>query len=337
MTKNILALDIGGANLKAADGHGWCHTEPFAMWRFPQQLPEALRRIVALRDDCRRVVVTMTGEIADCFSSRRDGVTRIVAAVEEACCDRSVGVYLVDGTIVTTAEAVRRSAEAAASNWHALATYAAWLVRPARGLLVDVGSTTVDIVWLEEGQPRPRGRDDVSRMASGELVYTGIERTPLASIVHELPWRGRLHSIARERFADAQDAWVVLGLELAGAGDTADGRPLDRGSAVARLGRMLLLDPEDFTLADARAAAEFVATAQARLVAQQLKRVASAFAGRPDVIVLSGHGESLARRSLQQLDWSGCRVTSLQQEAGPDASRVGPAHALALIAAGRLC
>ena len=92
MTKTILALDIGGANLKAADGHGWCHTEPFAMWRFPQQLPEALRRIVALRDDCRRVVVTMTGEIADCFSSRRDGVTRIVAAVEEACSDRSVGV-----------------------------------------------------------------------------------------------------------------------------------------------------------------------------------------------------------------------------------------------------
>lgn len=305
------------------------------MWQAHRSLSDAIYRIVGVRDDWQRIVVTMTGEIADCFTSRRDGVEQITQAVVAACRGYEVGVYLVDGSIVSPAEAVCRWAEAAASNWHAIATLAARLVAPARGLLVDVGSTTVDIVWIEKGVARPRGRTDVSRMASGELVYTGIERTPVSSIVHELPWRGRLHPLARERFADAQDAWFLLGLELEGTGGTADGRPLDQTSAAARLARMLLLDPEDFTLAEAVAAAEFVAFAQSRLVARSLRQVVSAVGHTPEVVVLSGHGEALATRSLRHLSWNDCRVTSLHDEAGAEASRVGPAYALAQIVAGR--
>ena len=64
----VLAFDIGGANLKAADGVGWCHAEPFAMWKERGRLVDALRRIRGMRPDCRRFVATMTGEIADCFS-----------------------------------------------------------------------------------------------------------------------------------------------------------------------------------------------------------------------------------------------------------------------------
>ena len=73
----LLALDIGGANLKAADGKGWCHAEPFAMWREHHRLAAAVRRMLHLRSDCERVVVTMTGEIADCFRSREHGVHAI--------------------------------------------------------------------------------------------------------------------------------------------------------------------------------------------------------------------------------------------------------------------
>lgn len=332
----LLALDIGGANLKAADGQGWCHAEPFAMWREHHRLAEVVRRTLHLRSDCERVVVTMTGEIADCFRSREHGVHTIVSAVEEACEDRALGIYLVDGSVVSPAEARSRFLEAAASNWYALATLAARLVAPACGLLVDVGSTTVDIVWIDRGTPRPRGRDDVSRMACGELVYTGVERTPVAAIVHELPWQGRLRPVARERFADAQDAWLLLGLPLEATCDTADGRPLDSASASARLARMLLLDPAEFTAADALAAAESVAASQTREIAGCMRQVVAAAGRLPEVVVLSGHGGLLARRCLDALGWHDCRVLSLADQAGVAASRVGPAHALALIASGRL-
>ena len=30
---DLVALDVGGANLKAADGRGWTHAEPFPLWR----------------------------------------------------------------------------------------------------------------------------------------------------------------------------------------------------------------------------------------------------------------------------------------------------------------
>jgi probable H4MPT-linked C1 transfer pathway protein len=330
----VLALDIGGANLKAADGRGWCHVEPFAMWREQARLAEVLKGILAVRPDCGRVVATMTGEIADCFSSRAEGVQFILAALEEACLGREVLVYLVDGTLVSPAVAGKRFHQAAASNWHAVASLAARLVAPAAGLLVDIGSTTIDLVPISEGQPCPVGCDDVSRMAAGELIYTGVERTPIATLVQELPWRGRLHPVARERFADTQDAWLLLGLPLVATTETADGRPLDPPSAAARLARMLLIDAEDFTADDALLAADFVAEAQARLVARAMQQVAATIGQRPEVVVLSGHGDVLARRSLQRLNWTDCDVVSLHERVGLAASRVGPAYALAELAGG---
>jgi probable H4MPT-linked C1 transfer pathway protein len=306
------------------------------MWREQGRLEEAVRRILGMRPDCQRVVATMTGEIADCFVSRQDGVRVIVEALAAACGPGTLSVYLVDGSFVSPLEAIARFREAAASNWHAMATHAAKLAAPARGLLVDVGSTTIDIVQFDGGSARPIGCDDFSRLASGELVYTGVERTPVAAIVHELPWRGRLHAVARERFADAQDAWLLLGLPLQSGSETADGRPLDAAAAAARLARMLLLDAEDFTAADAAAAAEFIAVAQTRLVADAMRRVADQGGGRPEVVVLSGHGSMLASRCLSSLGWSGCRVISIEEESGEAASRVGPAHALARMALGRL-
>ena len=278
----------------------------------------------------------MTGEIADCFASRQEGVRAIAAAFEAACVGSEAMVYLVDGTLVSPAEAVARFREASASNWHAVATFAAALAAPAGGLLVDVGSTTVDIIGIGNGVAQPVGLDDVGRLASGELVYTGVERTPVAAIVQELPWRGRLHPVARERFADAQDAWLLLGLPLDPASDTADGRPLDAPSAAARLARMLLLDPEDFTADDARTAAEFLALAQTRLVARCMQQVVERAGRPPDVVVLSGHGGPLAMGCLRLLGWNHARVISLEHEAGEAASRVGPAYALARIALGRL-
>ena len=68
-----LAFDIGGANIKAADGRGWSHSEPFAMWQDWKRLPDAIAHIKSLHP-ATHYAVTMTGEIADCFSDRREGV-----------------------------------------------------------------------------------------------------------------------------------------------------------------------------------------------------------------------------------------------------------------------
>lgn len=349
---DLLALDVGGAHVKAADGAGWTHAEPFALWRDPQRLGAVLTRLARQRAP-QRLVATMTGEIADCFASRVEGVAHIVAAIVEAAAAAQAqpGIYLLDrepddspaippgcpirGRIVSPAEAVARPLAAAASNWHALARLAASVAPTDRCLLVDVGSTTTDIVAVAAGVPRPLAANDAGRMTTGELVYTGVERTPVAAIVRSLPLGGTRRPVAAERFADSRDAWLVAGglSEEPDSCDTADGRPATRAAARLRLARMLLVDPNEFPPAAAAMAARWIVAAQSRQVAHACVRVARGHGWQPTSVVLSGHGTALARMVLARLGWD-VAVESLPERLGPAVSRAAPAHALALIARG---
>jgi probable H4MPT-linked C1 transfer pathway protein len=174
-------------------------------------------------------------------------------------------------------------------------------------------------------------------MAAGELVYTGVERTPIAAVVRSLPWRGRRHPVASERFAQAIDAWLLLGglPEEPDSVHTADGGPATRAAAQRRLARMLLADPEDVTEDEAIAMAAWCADRQSMLVARAIRRVAASCGWQPRSIVLSGHGECLARRALALVGWE-AELVSLPELLGGDLSRAAPAHSLALIARGRL-
>jgi len=337
--RDVLALDVGGANIKAADGHGWTHAEPFAMWQAADQLAGAVQRIVHAVSPAR-IVVTMTGEIADCFPDRAAGVAHIVAATESAAaaCGRPPPAYYrVDGTFVG-AEAARGEPHAiAAANWHAVARLAAALVPAGRGLLVDIGSTTTDIVPLAHGSVVPLARDDAGRMLSGELVYTGVERTPVAALVRRLPHGNLARPVASERFADSRDAWLVVGglPEDPASHDTADGGPLTRDAARIRLARSMLVEPDEFGMLDAERAAARIVRVQTRTVARALARVAAAAGGIPEFVVLSGHGERLARGAVAAVGWLPA-VVSLPAMLGDGVSRCAPAHALARIADGAL-
>ena len=330
-----LALDIGGANLKAADGCGWCHSEPFALWQAWRELPQALSRILTLHP-ADRLAVTMTGEIADCFTDRADGVRRIVASCVEAAAGRPVWIYCLDGSLIGPAEAVAQPLAVAAANWHALARLAGSLVPAGRGLLLDVGSTTIDLVPLAASQPRPRGRTDWQRMAVGELIYMGVERTPVPALVRSLPYRGSRLPVASECFATARDAWLTLGglPERPQDRDTADGGPATRTAARTRLARTMLLEPADFNDADAKRAANWIAEVQCRRLAAALRRQLDGPDSIP-TIVTCGHGIPLAERALARMAGS-IAVSSLAHSLGADIARVGPAYALARIARGEL-
>ena len=177
---DFVALDIGGANLKATNGRDWTATTSFPLWKRWQELPTALTEIFSGRSP-RRLVATMTGEICDCYASRQAGVTHIVealvAASDAIACPEPPGIYLVDGRIVPPHEAIAAWHLAAASNWHAVARLAGHIAPSSRVFLVDTGSTTTDIIPVDRGTPMPLAIDDPGRMQSGELVYTGLERT----------------------------------------------------------------------------------------------------------------------------------------------------------------
>jgi uncharacterized hydantoinase/oxoprolinase family protein len=112
--------------------------------------------------------------------------------------------------------------------------------------------------------------------------------------------------------------------------NTADGKPATRSHARTRLGRMIAADTEDFNHRDAVALATAAAAAQVSQLSAAILKV-TARAGTPQTVILSGHGEFLARDALAaaQID---VPIISLAKELGLTVSRCAPAHALAVLA-----
>ena len=54
----------------------------------------------------------------------------------------------------------------ASANWHALATFAVRYALTHGGLLIDIGSTTTDIISIERGQVIAAGLTDPDRLAT---------------------------------------------------------------------------------------------------------------------------------------------------------------------------
>src|SRR4029450_11499249 len=84
MPATVVGLDVGGANLKLATAAGLAVCRPFALWKQPDRLAAELRALLADAPPFDRVAVTMTGELCDCFETKRQGVAAILDAVESA-------------------------------------------------------------------------------------------------------------------------------------------------------------------------------------------------------------------------------------------------------------
>ena len=330
---NWLSIDIGGANIKVADGKGFAAAYPFPLWKQASSLTHELRRVISESPPSDHLVATMTGELADCFTTKEEGVLAILDALQEAADGRHTRIYVNDGTMVTPLVAGRRHSEVAAANWHALARFAGRFMELGAALLVDVGSTTCDIIPFRDGLPIHVGMTDTQRLITGELLYTGIERSPLCAITHHVPYRDHICPLAQEFFATTLDAYVLLGeIPEASANEfTAAGRPATKAHARSRLARSICADSEHFNHRDAVAMAQSVAESQAELLTTAMERVLQRIDESPRSVVVSGHGEFLARRSFQNYGLD-CPIISLREQLGPSISRCATAHALASIA-----
>lgn len=330
----ILGWDVGGANIKAARVEG-PHSDPrmlerpFPLWREPHRLAHVLAETAAALGSAPTMAVTMTAELADCFATKRDGVAAVLDAFSAAFPAVDVWVYGVDGRFRPAAAALDAASEVAAANWMAGATLVAGIFTPA--LFVDVGSTTVDIIPIAEGCVAALGRDDPSRLQTGELVYTGLLRTPVCAVVQSVPLRGRPCRVAAEHFAVTADVHRWLGRidEQDYTCETPDGRGRSRNEAGARLARVVCADLDMLDDAEVTAIAAHVARAQVRQIATAMRQVVR----RPDITkaplaVLAGRGAFLAREAAAGL---GLDAVDLADRIGGAAAQAVPAAAVALL------
>jgi probable H4MPT-linked C1 transfer pathway protein len=305
----ILGWDLGGAHLKRAslDGAGRlleAAQRPCPLWQGMDSLHRALREAWPRAARGARIwhALTMTGEMADCFADRQQGVRRLLAAFQAHSQAAPLWVYAGAQGWLAPEQAARTPAAIASQNWRARAQ--ALARRLPAGLLVDIGSTTSDLVPWRSARVCARGQTDHERLACGELVYSGVVRTPLMALAVSAPVAGRDVPLMAERFATTADVYRLLGDLPRGADQqpSADGGPKTRAASRRRLARMVGCDARERAPAVWDALAGWFAQAQLAALERAARRVLRAArlpAAAP--VVAAGVGEFLARRLARRL------------------------------------
>jgi probable H4MPT-linked C1 transfer pathway protein len=340
----IAGWDIGGAHVKLAIVAGGAarglreasNAEPaaelIAVGQWPCPLWQGLDRLQAVLAEAQscwpqlaraRHAVTMTGEMVDLFEHREAGVLMLAELLAATLGDDLV--FWAGGpgpqAWCEGDSLGARWAAVASANWAATATLAARRladVTISAAVLVDIGSTTTDLIALRGGEPQAQGRSDADRLASGELLYQGVVRTPLCALAPRIAHRGRRVNVMNEFFATTADVHRLLG-DLAPDHDqqpAADGGGKDLPATRRRLARMVGLDARDASDADWVALAAAWRAAQLAALRENLERVAAAAGLADDApIVAAGCGDFMAFELARAMGRQAIRFDALVTEA----------------------
>ncbi len=336
----VCGWDIGGAHLKlvCVDGAGRivdARQIACPLWHGTEHLQQAM---VAAFDQSwardTRHIVTMTGELCDNFVSRTDGVSKILAVVEGVLGTEHTRIYAGALGLCRLERPPELDPESIASaNWQAMAEAVA--LTNTNAILIDVGSTTTDIIPIVDGVPANLGTDDATRMTHDELIYSGVVRTSLMSICQHVPFAGTWQRVAAEHFANTADIYRILGELPADADlhDTADGGLKTITASARRVCRMLGRDlSED---ADAiRNVAGYFAYCQFDQLQRALLAVQDRVGSRLENIVAAGAGAFLVHK-LARFNEIPCIEFSSLFEMDPTQQQAvmacAPAAALAIL------
>jgi uncharacterized hydantoinase/oxoprolinase family protein len=309
----VLGWDVGGVNTKVArvdlepggPSAPLARSAPLEMERDSAFLVPTVRGL-ADELDARPALhaVTMTAELSQAFRTKREGVGFVL---EAAFPGEPVQVYTVQGRYLEPAEARERPLDVAAANWAATARYLGRLLPDC--LLVDIGTTSTDIIPIVAGEPVARGCTDPERLLSGELVYTGALRTPVEAVARTVPlWGGHCPLAAPP-----------------------DGRPATRAFAGERLARAVCADAEMLDEDAVGTIARALSEAQLESVMAGMRRVLGRHPGLHTAVV-TGLGDFIAAEAARRM---GLELIPLAERLG-DAARTAPAAAVAWLLAASL-
>lgn len=336
MNTAIIGWDIGGAHVKAAavDTSGkLLAAQQWAcpLWQGVEHLELAIDQVLDTFGRAPRHAVTMTGEMADLFADRTTGVTSILSSLQAQLDDTHIRLYAGEHGFVAPETAQENAAQVASANWHATARLVA--TKLASALVIDIGSTTTDIVPVAAHRVGNGAANDSDRLTCDELVYTGVVRTPLFALAKRAPFGGQWIATMAEYFATTADVHRLTG-DLPAHADlqpSADHQDKSELASARRLARMVGRDVDDAPLQRWRALAGWFAEQQRRHIENAALRVLSRNDLPSDApLVGAGVGRFLARQLAQRLGRSYLEFHELV-DAPSYASDHSPAVSVALL------
>jgi (4-(4-[2-(gamma-L-glutamylamino)ethyl]phenoxymethyl)furan-2-yl)methanamine synthase len=308
----MIGIDVGGANLKVVDDAG-VHIHYCPLWE-KSSLADMLLQYARSDDDPAAVV--MSGELADCFENKLQGISFIVDAVRKAF--PRARFYGMDAQFHDQAVS-----ELAAANWLASADYLR--SRHPHAVFLDIGSTTADIIPLNRFESL-LWMTDTKRLQAGNLLYTGMLRTSVAALIRSVDIAGVPTPVSTEYFAASADVHLVLGHITPSqySCDTPDRKEKTRDASLRRLARVVCADLAEIGTGGAQEIAEQFWAVQRDMICRQVKKVVKS--SRLKEIIVAGIGAPLFSRELGGTD--------LTRELGPAADAL-PAFAVREVAKDR--
>ncbi|MFW9879584.1 MAG: hydantoinase/oxoprolinase family protein [Candidatus Thorarchaeota archaeon] len=331
----LVGLDIGGANTKAAlinfnnktILNSFSYIEYFPFWEktkteIPEMLNNIIKKLIEMNDYHLESVdyftITITAELSDAFQTKREGILTIIDALGKVFEKDKLKFISNIQTFMDYKDAKSKPYAIAASNWVSTALYLGHFVPEC--ILIDGGSTTIDIIPIIESKPASMGDDDISRLMNHELIYTGGLRATIPSITHHVPYKDKIVRVSFEKFALISDVHRILNniSEKEYINDTADSRSKSLQDCYARLSRVICMDIETLSTDDLNTIANHIYQKQLDIVSREIKAFMEKliircikFKNNPKFIITGLSADFLIRKSLINLGYQ--NISSYEQ------------------------
>jgi probable H4MPT-linked C1 transfer pathway protein len=143
----------------------------------------------------------MTAELSDIFENRNKGTKKVINTLCKILPEKKTFFYSNKKHFFKKKEAMEKTNNINSMNWHATANFISNFYPNC--ILVDVGSSTTDIIPIKKKCIIAKGNDDYKRLLHRELVYIGVIRTPINAIEKE-------KKLIYENFANLGDVYRIL-------------------------------------------------------------------------------------------------------------------------------
>ena len=238
-----LGIDIGGAHLKCIGLNKKKEIKlvdyiSYKIWSSSNQLKRTLQNISnKIRSNETLCGITMSAELCDIFPNRENGVKELTKLCKKLKFNKSY--YTCNKP---TFSLDPKASEIMSMNWHSIGRLCEKKIKDC--IIIDFGSTTTDFICIKNFKFINKYFTDFSRLNNHELLYTGVIRTPIFSLLKKIVINKKNYNLIPEYFSDMSDIYRIKKIlnKNIDLDDTSDGRGKSQIESKIRVSRNLGFD-----------------------------------------------------------------------------------------------